>query len=56
VDGSTETIHETPAIWAPDVRRATVRIVAKKPVQSIALAGGIWMDADASNDRWVAAR
>jgi hypothetical protein len=53
-DGTTETVHETPAIWAPNVRRTTVPIAAKKPIASIALAGGIWMDADSSNDRWSA--
>jgi hypothetical protein len=53
-DGTTETIHETPAIWAPNVKRATVQLVAKKPVQSVGLSGGIWMDADPSNDRWTA--
>jgi peptidase M1-like protein len=50
-DGTTETMHETAAIWEPNVRRAAVRIAVKKPVQSIALSGGIWMDADPSNDR-----
>ena len=52
-DGTTETVHETPAIWAPNVARATVQIAAKKPVKSIALSGGIWMDADPTNDRWM---
>ena len=33
---------------------ATVQVSTKKPVQSIALSGGIWMDADASNDRFEA--
>jgi hypothetical protein len=36
------------------VKRATLHLVAKKPVQSIGLSGGIWMDADPSNDRWTA--
>ena len=53
-DGTTETVHQSPAIWAPNVTRATTQVAVKKPVQSIALAGGIWMDADASNDRWIA--
>jgi hypothetical protein len=53
-DGTTETVHETPAIWAPNVNQATVTVAARKPVKSIALSGGIWMDADASNDRWTA--
>jgi aminopeptidase N len=53
-DGTTATVHETPAVWMRDPRRATVQVTAAKPVQSIRLGGGIWMDADASNDRWVA--
>ena len=53
-DGTSETRHETPAIWAADLRRATVAIPTAKPLQSIALQGGIFMDADPSNDRWEA--
>jgi hypothetical protein len=53
-DGTTESVHKTPAIWSPNVKQAVVQVAVKKPVQSIALSGGIWMDADASNDRWVA--
>ena len=51
-DGSSEVIHETPAIWAADQRRATVTISTKKSLQSLALNGGIWMDADSTNNRW----
>ena len=51
-DGTTETRHETPAIWASDLRRATVTIPTAKTLQSVALQGGIFMDADASNDHW----
>jgi hypothetical protein len=54
-DGSTETVHETPAIWAPNVKRAAVRLATKRAIQSIALSGGIWMDADSTNDHWSAA-
>jgi hypothetical protein len=53
-DGTTESVHQTPAIWRPNVKRAVVQLATKKPVQSIALSGGIWMDADTSNDRWSA--
>ena len=53
-DGTTESVHQTPAIWRPNVKRAVVQLATKKPVQSIALTGGIWMDADPSNDRWPA--
>jgi Peptidase family M1 domain len=51
-DGSSEVIHETPAIWEANQRRATVTISTKKPLQSLALNGGIWMDADSTNNRW----
>jgi hypothetical protein len=51
-DGSSEVIHETPAIWAADQRRATVTISTGKSLQSLLLNGGIWMDADSTNNRW----
>lgn len=51
-DGSTETVHQTPAIWERDLRRTTVRVATKKPLTGLALEGGIWMDADQANDRW----
>ena len=54
-DGSTETVHQTPR----DVGRRTgaarrLRFATQKTIQSIALDGGIWMDADTSNNRWPA--
>jgi hypothetical protein len=52
-DGSKETRHQTPSIWKANIRQATVTVATSKPVKSIGLAGGIWMDADAANDRWV---
>ena len=51
-DGSDETIHETPAIWQANQKSAAVTIASKKIVQSIDLNGGIWMDADTTNNRW----
>jgi len=51
-DGSNEVIHETPAIWAADQRRATVAIPTGKSLQSLNLNGGIWVDADSTNKRW----
>ena len=53
-DGTSETFHQTPAIWKADLRHATVTIATRKKVQSIQLEHGIWMDADTSNDRWTA--
>jgi hypothetical protein len=51
-DGTSEVIHETPAIWAADQKRATVTIATGKSLQSLLLNGGIWMDADSTNNRW----
>lgn len=53
-DGKSETFHQTPAIWAKNQALATVAIPAKKPVKSLVLEGGIWMDADESNNTWAA--
>ena len=53
-DGSSEVFHQTPGIWAGDQRRATVSISTRKVLQSLVLNGGIWMDADTTNNRWAA--
>ncbi len=54
-DGSNSVVHETAAIWAADIRRATVSVPTSKTIQSVKLDGGIWMDADTTNNRWVRA-
>jgi hypothetical protein len=51
-DGTSETFHQTPAIWQANLQKATVTIPARKTVSSVALDHGIWMDADPSNDSW----
>jgi len=51
-DGSHETVHETSAIWKADQREATVTVHTPKSLTSLTLDGGIWMDADASNNGW----
>jgi hypothetical protein len=53
-DGTTDTFHETPAIWERNAQRATVVLPTKKVVRSLALDGGIWVDADSTNNRWQA--
>ncbi|MFL5554790.1 MAG: M1 family metallopeptidase, partial [Gemmatimonadaceae bacterium] len=52
-DGTTQVVHETPAIWAANQRQATVAIPTSKTIQSLTLDGGIWMDADTTNNRWM---
>jgi hypothetical protein len=53
-DGSTETLHQTPAIWAADQRRATVTVATGKVLQSVDLDGGIFMDARPADNHWAA--
>lgn len=49
-DATTETFHQTPAIWADNQKSASVNIATKKKVKSVQLDGGIFMDADESNN------
>lgn len=53
-DGSNGTIHQTASIWKANHRAATVTIPTSKRLKSVELAGGIWMDADSTNNRWAA--
>ena len=52
-DGTKESFHQTPSIWEKDQQQAQVNIATKKTVKSIQLDGGIFMDADESNNSWV---
>lgn len=49
-DGTTGTFHQTPAIWQNNQKQATVNIITKNKPVSIKLDGGIFMDADESNN------
>ncbi len=49
-DGSSEKVHQTSAIWEANLQHATVKLPAKKEVRSVSLDGGIFMDADTTND------
>ena len=51
-DGSADTLHQTPAIWKSDQKKTVINIATKKKVRSIRLDGGIFMDADESNNGW----
>ncbi|HEV2642511.1 MAG TPA: hypothetical protein VGT98_07385, partial [Candidatus Elarobacter sp.] len=51
--GDTATFHQTPAIWESNPKRATVTVPTSKTIQSLDLDGGIWMDADTTNNHWV---
>ena len=55
-DGSSKSLRQSASIWQPDQRRAAVHLTTRQAVSKVRLEGGIWMDADSSNDAWPATR
>ncbi len=51
-DGKTKTFHQTPEIWQKNAKQTTVVLEGVKDVISINLDGGIFMDADKTNNSW----
>jgi hypothetical protein len=51
-DGTHETIHKTAEIWSTNQKLALVNIGSKKKIGSIEIDGGIFMDADETNNSW----
>jgi len=51
-DGTSDVIHETPAIWEANLRRATISLPTRKLLNALVLNTGIWLDADSTNNRW----
>ena len=51
-DGTKESFHQTPSIWQNNLQQATVKVSVSKKVASVNLDGGIFMDADPSNNTW----
>lgn len=49
-DGKTQEFRQTPAIWEANPDKAVVRLKNVKNITGISLEGGIFMDADTSND------
>lgn len=49
-DGTNETFHQTPEVWKNNPKEITINIPAKKQIKSAVLDGGIFMDADVSNN------
>jgi len=52
-DGSMQTIHQTPEVWHKDQKQATILLLSAKKIASVSIDGGIWMDADVSNNKLV---
>ncbi len=53
-DGTNEKKHLTPAIWEKDPKQSILAVVTKKKIESVKLEGGIFMDADTSNNQYPA--
>ena len=53
-DGTTGTFHQTPIVWKNDQKQIIVHIKTNKTIKSAVLDGGIFMDADESNNKWTA--
>ena len=51
-DGSADTVHKSASMWAMNLQRATVAVPTKKTLRSLNLDGGIWVDADTTNNSW----
>ena len=53
-DGSTESFHQTPAVWERNQQEIAVTIKASRVVKAIKLDGGIFMDANEKDNVWMA--
>lgn len=51
-DGTSETLHQTPAIWQANLNEVSVKLPTKKIVNNVQLVGGIFMDFDEANNKW----
>lgn len=51
-DGTTESIHQTPAVWEKNQKQTTITLKTDKVIKSAVLDGGIFMDADVSNNKF----
>jgi hypothetical protein len=51
-NGKTESFHQTPAIWEHNQTRAVVHIKTGISVKQIKIDGGVFMDADESDNLW----
>ena len=53
-DGPAATMHETPAVWQADQKTVRIPIATSRVIRSLDIAGGIWVDADSTNNGWIA--
>ncbi|MDB5232496.1 MAG: aminopeptidase, partial [Chitinophagaceae bacterium] len=51
-DGTTETIHQTAGVWEMNQKQMGINIKKSKSISSVQLNGGIFVDADAGNNKF----
>ncbi len=51
-DNTSERLHQSPAIWEKNAKQAVINIKTTKKISFISLDGEIYVDADASNNRF----
>jgi len=51
-DGSSDSLHETSALWERHLDSATVTVPGRKRVSSVTIRDGIWVDADTTDNHW----
>jgi len=51
-DGTTQTVHQSPAMWSANAKNAVVPIATRKTLSLVHLETGIWVDADSTNNIW----
>ena len=53
-DGTSATIHQTPAVWQADQKSMIIILNSDKIISSVKIDGGIFMDANEKDNVWVA--
>ena len=51
-DNTSDTVHQTPEVWQKNLKQASIVVKTSKKISSLKLEGGIYMDADKSNNSW----
>ncbi|HEY9257446.1 M1 family metallopeptidase [Chitinophaga sp.] len=51
-DGTTKTVHQTPAVWKANAKEITLNVPYTKDVQAIKLDGNLFMDANEKDNVW----
>jgi hypothetical protein len=51
-DSTTTRTHYSPAVWQANPRATRLTVATKQAIGSVTLDGGIWVDADGTNNTW----